>query len=66
MTYDDNDAAIDAWNNGAIDGIRGNAQASDDRDYLHGYIHGAEQRKVRPVMPVRPEGYYHSAPEVLG
>ena len=53
------DKKIDRWNDGAIDGCRNNKPASDDADYLDGYRQGQEDRKVRAIMPKRPEGYYH-------
>jgi hypothetical protein len=54
---------IARWNDGAIDGCRGIAARSDDPDYLEGLAHGKNERKVRVVMPHRPEGYYHSQPD---
>ena len=57
---DFDDATADRWNDGALDGCRGNAAASDDADYLEGYAHGLESRKVRVTIPSRPEGYYHA------
>lgn len=53
------DAAIDRWNDGVLDALRGKARASDDKDYTEGYEHGLEEAKVVVVMPDRPEGYYH-------
>ena len=58
--YDFDDAAADRWNDGALDGIRARPQASQDADYLAGYAHGQDARKVRVVLPRRPEGYYHA------
>jgi hypothetical protein len=55
------DELIDLWNDGAIDGIRNRPMASSHPEYLEGYAHGQDQRRVRVIMPVRPEGYYHSA-----
>jgi len=52
--------AADQWNDGALDGCRGRPKASAEIAYLEGYAHGLDTRKVRVVMPVRPEGYYHS------
>jgi hypothetical protein len=60
MTYIQDDAKIDRWNDGAIDGCRGRKPTNDDADYMEGYRHGCEEAKVRVVMPTRPEGYYHS------
>lgn len=60
MTYEQDDAKIDRWNNGAIDGCGGRKPQSDDPDYLDGYRQGREEAKVRAVMPARPEGYYHA------
>lgn len=57
----DDDAKLDRWNNGAIDGCRGTTPASSDPDYMEGYRHGQRERKVRVVMPRRPEGYYHAS-----
>lgn len=56
------DEAGDRWNDGALDGIRLRPKASEDPDYLEGYAHGVDQRKVRVELPARPEGYYHAAP----
>lgn len=53
------EAAIDRWNDGALDGCRGVRPRSNDADYLSGHAHGSDERKVRVVLPVRPEGYYH-------
>lgn len=60
MTDAENDARLDRWNDGALDGSRNKARASDDPDYLEGYAHGQDGRRVRVVMPARPEGYYHA------
>lgn len=60
MTDIDTDAKIDRWNDGALDGCRNRPQASTDPDYLEGYAHGQNDRRVRVVMPARPEGYYHA------
>lgn len=54
---------LDNWNDGAIDGYRGATQASSHPEYLKGYRHGQDQRRVVVVMPHRPEGYYHQKPE---
>ena len=54
-----NEATLDLWNDGAIDGCRGRKARSADVTYLDGYRHGQGERKVRVVMPRRPEGYYH-------
>lgn len=50
----------DDWNDGALDALRGKARASTVPMYLDGYAHGLRERKVRVVMPARPEGYYHA------
>lgn len=55
----DNDTNIDLWSDGALDGCRGRKAQSDNPIYLDGYRHGQSERKVRVVMPRRPEGYYH-------
>lgn len=57
---DFDEGAADRWNDGAFDAYRGKPRATDDEDYLEGYAHGLNERKVRPVMPERPEGYYHA------
>ena len=57
---DFDDAKADRWNDGALDGCRGKTPASTDADYIEGYAEGIESRKVRVVMPHRPEGYYHA------
>jgi hypothetical protein len=57
------DAQIDVWNDGVIDALRGKApRGPGEPAYMEGYRYGIEARKVRPVMPVRPEGYYHVNP----
>ena len=58
------DGAIDLWNDGALDALRGRQRASADADYAEGYAEGLEARKVRPLMLERPEGYYHQPIEV--
>lgn len=55
----DDDARIDRWNDGVLDGCRNQPKASSDPDYLEGYERGQQERRVRVVMPARPEGYYH-------
>jgi len=55
----ENDARIDRWNNGALDALYGRPKSSTDREYCQGYLHGLDERKVRAVLPARPEGYYH-------
>lgn len=62
MTDIDDDARADRWNDGALDGCRSKPKASSDPDYLEGYAHGQNQRRTHPVMPARPEGYYHMPP----
>ena len=52
--------AADFWNDGALDGYRGKPQSIQDPAYLEGWHHGRDQRRVRVVTPIRPEGYYHS------
>jgi hypothetical protein len=54
------EAAADRWNDAAIAAMRGLPRPGDDEDSLAGYAHGLEQRKVRVIMPRRPEGYYHA------
>ena len=58
-SFDDNDAKADRWNDGALDAMRGKGRKLTDSEYLMGYEHGLIERKVRVVMPSRPEGYYH-------
>ena len=53
------DAAVDRWHDGVLDALRGKVKASEDPDYLEGFAHGVNERRVRVVMPRRPEGYYH-------
>lgn len=55
-----NEEHLDRWNDGALDGFRGKPIASDDVHYMDGYKTGQRDRRVRVVMPARPEGYYHS------
>jgi hypothetical protein len=50
---------LDRWNDGAIDGFKGVAPRNNDADYLSGHAEGKRDRKVRVVVPARPEGYYH-------
>lgn len=38
-------------------------KSSTDLQYSQGYLHGLDERKVRVVMPERPEGYYHQRPD---
>jgi len=52
------DAAIDRWHDGALDCYRGRPKASDDKDYLEGWLHRRNEAPP-PRMPERPEGYYH-------
>lgn len=54
------DAALDRWHDGALDACNFKKAASEDADYMEGYRQGQQDRKVRAVMPERPEGYYHS------
>ena len=58
--YVEDDAAMDRWNDGALDGCNRKPPASDDKDYLEGHAHGIECSKTVVVMPERPEGYYHA------
>lgn len=61
--FDDfDDAAADRWNDAALAALRGKPCPGTDSDSLEGYAHGLEERKVRVVMPRRPEGYYHVNP----
>lgn len=62
MTHYDDDAAIDRYADGFIDGFRGRKTVllAPDPDYLAGFRAGREQRQVRVVMPRKPEGYYHA------
>ena len=57
MTDDENDR----WHDGALAALRGQPCPSDDRHTREGYAYGLEGRKVQPVYPDRPEGYYHQA-----
>lgn len=54
------DAKIDRWHDGALAALRYKPSMSVDPDYLEGYAYGLEQRRVRVVEVVRPEGYYHA------
>lgn len=54
------DADLDLWNNAALAALRGKACPAQDAHSLAGYAHGLKERKVRVVMPRRPEGYYHA------
>ena len=61
FTYDDfDDERADRWTDGTLDGCRGKSAVTNDADYLDGYAHGLESRKVRVTAPSRPEGYYHA------
>lgn len=57
--YEFDDAACDRWHDGALDALGHKPKASEDKDYLEGYAHGEEARKVQPALVERPEGYYH-------
>lgn len=50
----------DIWNKGVRDGLHDLPAQMEDASYLDGYRHGQEERKVRVVMPRRPEGYFHA------
>lgn len=54
------DATIDAMLAGALDAVLGKPKASDAPEYLSGYAAGLTARHAIPVLPDRPEGYYHS------
>ena len=57
------DEQIDLWNDAALDALRGKAaRLPSNPVYMDGYRHGTRESNVRPVMPVRPEGYYHVNP----
>lgn len=60
--YDFDDAAADRWTNAALAAFRGKPCPGDDLDSISGYRHGLEGRRVRVVMPDRPEGYWHTDP----
>lgn len=53
------DTQIDLWNDAALAAMRGQPQPANDPHSAEGYAYGLEARKVRPIMPARPEGYYH-------
>ena len=53
------DYQMDLWNDAALAAMRGQPQPANDPYSAEGYAYGLEARKVRPVMPERPEGYYH-------
>jgi len=59
MDDDFDDVAMDLWNDAVLAALRGQPCPAEDADSLEGYAHGLEARKVRVVMPERPEGYYH-------
>lgn len=54
-----NDKEIDLWNDAVLAALRGQPCPSNSKASREGYSHGLEQRKVQPVGPERPEGYYH-------
>jgi len=57
--YDtDLDAKIDAYHDGMAARFAGHARPAD-ADGAHGWDDANEAKKVRAVMPRRPEGYYH-------
>lgn len=49
------DAKIDRWHAGYFAKVR-----PTDPDELDGWLQAQEARRVRVVMPARPEGYYHA------
>lgn len=53
-------ADIDRWNTAALAALRGLPCPGTDEHSVAGYKHGLDERKVRVVMPRRPEGYYHA------
>ena len=59
--YEDDydDTASDLWNDAALAAMYGKPCPADDDNSKAGYAYGLEERKVRVVMPARPEGYYH-------
>lgn len=59
---DFDDAAADRWTDAALAAFRGQPCPAHDLDSINGYQHGLEQRRVRVVMPARPEGYWHTNP----
>jgi len=59
MVLQHDDASNDRWHDGAMDCYRGRPKASEDKDYLDGWVHAETDLTTRVVTPVRPEGYYH-------
>lgn len=55
------DAKIDAYQAGWFAGYRGEPRPAGVVEG-EGWADGQDARKVRPVMPRRPEGYYHAPP----
>lgn len=51
---EEDETHIDRWHNGYFAKER-----PTDPDELEGWTQAQEERKVRVVMPARPEGYYH-------
>lgn len=60
----DLDAALDRWNDAALAALNGQPCPASDPDSLKGYAHGLGEAKVRPQLPERAEGYYHTPIEV--
>lgn len=53
------DAKIDAYHAGWFAGFRGEARPAGEVEG-EGWVDGRRDRKVRVIMPRRPEGYYHA------
>lgn len=51
---------IDRWNSAALAAFRGKQCPASDPHSVAGYRYGLDARRVTPVMPIRPEGYYHA------
>lgn len=66
---EDNEDHIDAWHEGYSAHHKAACPYSDERLVGH-WIEGQKQRqkdrkRIAPAMPERPEGYYHTKPEML-
>ena len=55
----DGDANIELWHQGVMANLRGEPCPTEPHGRA-GWLHREREKRVRVVMPVRPEGYYHA------